>query len=146
MKTESVLQAVETVLPLPLPLLLGIVTLLASVLTALITYIWSKKVRTPEDDREDRRLGYEADEKLLERFEKMLESRDTQIKELSQKVEELDNRLEGYRRERNVLIDFIYALIRIIRDLGGIKMIPRPPVGIRIAGHEDTPRPGSYEA
>lgn len=131
-------EAVEAVLPMPLPLLLGIFTLTASVLTALITYIWSKKVRTPADNREDRRLKIDADEKLLQRFENMLASRDRQIKDLGAKVEELDNRLEGYRRERNVLIDFIYALIRIIRDLGGINLIPRPPTGIRISGHPST--------
>jgi len=104
--------------------------------TALITYIWSKKVRTPADSREDRRLDIEADEKLLQRFENMLASRDKQIKELGAKVEELDNRVEGYRQERNVLLDFIYALIRIIRDLGGVNLIPRPPSGIRISGHQ----------
>lgn len=132
---------------IPLPLLLGAFTLTASVLTALITYIWSKKVRTPADNREDRRLDIEADEKLLKRFEDMLSSRDAQIKELTKKVEALDSRVEGYRQERNVLIDFVYALIRIIRDLGGINLIPRPPVGIRISGHtstnshtEETPR------
>lgn len=147
MRNEVPMETLEAVLPMPLPLLLAAFTLTASVVTALITYIWSKKVRTPADSREDRRLDIEADEKLLQRFENMLASRDRQIKELGAKVEELDNRLEGYRRERNVLIDFIYALIRIIRDLGGINLIPRPPVGIRISGHastnshgEETPR------
>jgi hypothetical protein len=149
MRPEVPFEAVEAVLPLPLPLLLGALTLTASVLTALITYIWSKKVRTPADNREDRRLDIEADEKLLQRFEDMLASRDKQIKELGAKVEELDNRLEGYRQERNVLLDFIYALIRIIRDLGGINLIPRPPSGVRISGHpsanthvEETPPGG----
>lgn len=138
MKPELPFEAIEAVLPMPLPLLLGAFTLTASVLTALITYIWSKKVRTPADSREDRRLDIEADEKLLQRFENMLASRDKQIKELGTKVEELDNRVEGYRQERNVLLDFIYALIRIIRDLGGVNLIPRPPTGIRISGHSST--------
>jgi hypothetical protein len=138
MRPEIPFETLETALPMPLPLMLGALTLTASVLTALITYIWSKKVRTPADRREDRRLAIEADEKLLQRFEDMLASRDLQIKDLGAKVEALDNRVEGYRQERNVLLDFIYALIRIIRDLGGINLIPRPPASVRISGHPST--------
>ena len=55
MRIETLVQTVsEADLPFPLPLILGVVTLTASVLTALITYIWSKRIRTPADDREDR--------------------------------------------------------------------------------------------
>ena len=63
----------EADLPMPLPLLLGIVGLAGGVLTAIIAAV-SKKWRTPADDREDRKIGIEADERLLARFEKLLDS------------------------------------------------------------------------
>src|SRR5688572_19264769 len=109
----------ETELPLPLPMILGIFTLVGGVVTAVVAAI-SKKWRTPADDREDRRFGVEADERLLQRFENMLKERDTKFAELEQKFDDLKAKVEGYQRERTVLIDFIYAVVRIVRDLGAV--------------------------
>jgi hypothetical protein len=47
----------------------------------------------------------------------------------------LNAKVEGYQRERTVLIDFIYALVRIIREHDAIPEIPLPPLGIYISGH-----------
>jgi len=124
----------ESDLPMPLPMFLGVFTLIGGVVTALIAAI-SKKWRTPADSREDRKIGIEADERLLQRFENMLKERDSKFDELEQKFEALNAKFEGVQRERTVLIDFIYALVRVIRDLGAISNIPMPPQGIYIAGH-----------
>lgn len=124
----------EADLPLPLPLLLGLITLAATIAGAILAG-YTKKWRTPSDDREDRRIGIEADERLLKRFEDMLKERDNKLAGLEQRLEALNAKVEGYQRERTVLIDFIYALVRIIRDLGAIAEIPLPPQGIYIAGH-----------
>lgn len=124
----------ESDLPMPLPMFLGVFTLVGGVVTALIAAI-SKKWRTPADNREDRKIGIEADERLLQRFENMLKERDDKFAELEQKFEALSAKFEGVQRERTVLIDFIYALVRIIRELGAIGDIPVPPLGIFISGH-----------
>lgn len=127
-------EPVDSGLPVPLPLLLSGVGLITAVAGALVAGL-TKRWRTPADDREDRRVGIEADERLLKRFEDMLKERDGKIEALGQRIEELDTKVEGYRQERNVLIDFIYALVRIVRELGGIDQIPAPPLGIFISGH-----------
>jgi Txe/YoeB family toxin of Txe-Axe toxin-antitoxin module len=132
----------DPALPMPLPMILGIFTLVGGIVTAVVTAI-SKKWRTPADDREDRRFGVEADERLLQRFENMLKERDTKFTELEQKFEDLKSKVEGYQRERTVLIDFIYAVVRIVRDLGAINEIPRPPQGIFISGHPSNDRQDS---
>lgn len=119
---------------MPLPLLLGVLGLLATVATALVAAI-SKRWRTPADDREDKKIGIEADERLLKRFEDMLAKRDQRLEELEQKLTDLNAKVEGYQRERTILIDFMYALVRIIRERGAIAEIPVPPLGIYISGH-----------
>lgn len=124
----------EADLPFPLPLLLGVFGLAGAVATAVLANV-SKKWRTPADDREDRKIGIEADERLLARFEKMLAERDKKLEDLDKKLEELNAKVEGYQRERTVLIDFIYTLVRIIRELGALGEIPVPPLGIFISGH-----------
>lgn len=121
-------------LPLPLPMILALFTLIGGVVTAGFA-AFSKKWRTPADDREDRKIGIEADERLLKRFEDMLKERDTKLKALEDRLEALNSKVEGYQRERTILIDFIYALVRIIRDLNALTEIPIPPQGIYISGH-----------
>src|SRR6476660_1581300 len=129
-----VLALAESDLPLPLPLMLGLFTLAGGIVTAVFAAV-SKKWRTPADDREDRKIGIEADERLLKRFEDMLAERDTKLAGLEQRLEALNAKVEGYQRERTVLIDFIYALVRIIREHDAIPEIPLPPLGIYISGH-----------
>lgn len=124
----------ENDLPLPLPLLLGLIGLVGTIAGALMAAI-SKKWRTPADDREDRKIGIEADERLLKRFEDMLKERDTKLTALENRLEELNAKVEGYQRERTILIDFVYALVRIIRERGALTEIPVPPLGIYISGH-----------
>lgn len=127
----------EADLPLPLPLILGIFTLGGSLITAGIT-LWSKRLRTPADEREDRKIGLEADERLLKRFESMLEERDNQIKELRDDLSRLSSRVEEVVSENRALIDWIYVAVRIVRDLGGaagIAQLPLPPKGVFIADH-----------
>lgn len=124
----------ESDLPLPLPMMLGLFTLVGGIVTAVFAAI-SKKWRTPADEREDRKIGIEADERLLKRFEDMLAERDAKLTGLEQRLEALNAKVEGYQRERTVLIDFIYALVRIIREHDAITEIPVPPLGIFISGH-----------
>ncbi|QKY78977.1 hypothetical protein Jinkies_29 [Arthrobacter phage Jinkies] len=136
----------ESDLPLPLPLLLGLFTLVGGIVTAIFAAV-SKKWRTPADDREDRKIGIEADERLLKRFEDMLAERDTKLAGLEQRLEALNAKVEGYQRERTVLIDFIYALVRIIREHDAIPEIPLPPLGIYISGHpSNTQQPAESDA
>lgn len=136
----------ESDLPLPLPLLLGLFTLVGGVVTAVFAAV-SKKWRTPADDREDRKIGIEADERLLKRFEDMLKERDTKLAGLEERLEALNAKVEGYQRERTVLIDFIYALVRVIREHDAIPEIPDPPLGIFITGHpSNAPHPADADA
>jgi len=124
----------EADLPLPLPLLLGLLTLGATIAGALLAG-FTKKWRTPADDREDRKIGIEADERLLARFEKMLSERDQKIDHLEERLTEIAMKVETLLTERNVLIDWIYAAVRVVRDLGAISRLPRPPKGVYIADH-----------
>jgi hypothetical protein len=140
-----VLALAESDLPLPLPLMLGLFTLAGGIVTAVFAAV-SKKWRTPADDREDRKIGIEADERLLKRFEDMLAERDTKLAGLEQRLEALNAKVEGYQRERTVLIDFIYALVRVIREHDAIPEIPAPPLGIYITGHPSNNQPADAEA
>lgn len=119
---------------MPLPLLLGIIGGLLTLAGAVIA-AFSKKWRTPADDREDKKIGIEVNEQLLERFEGMLQERDTQIAELRAEVKEIAGKVQDLIEERGSLIDWIYAAIRIVRDLGGIDRLPNPPKGVTIADH-----------
>lgn len=124
----------EAELPMPLPLLLGLVSLATAVLTAVIAAL-SKKWRTPADDREDRKIGIEADERLLARFEKLLEERDKRIDGLVAEVREVRAIAEKAANANRILIDWIYAAVRVVRELGGIDQLPDPPEGVVIADH-----------
>lgn len=124
----------EADLPMPLPLLLGLVSLATAVLTAIIAAL-SKKWRTPADDREDRKIGIEADERLLARFEKLLEERDKRIDGLVAEVKEVRAIAEKAANANRILIDWIYAAVRVVRELGGINLLPEPPEGVVIADH-----------
>jgi hypothetical protein len=119
---------------MPLPLLLGIVGGLLTLAGALIA-AFSKKWRTPADDREDKKIGIEADERLLARFEEMLAERDGKIEKLESRLDRFAEELEGLRSERSRLIDWIYAAVNIVRSLGAIDKLPAPPLGVTIADH-----------
>ncbi|MFF1382762.1 hypothetical protein ACFVWT_04270 [Arthrobacter sp. NPDC058288] len=125
---------VDPNLPVPLPLLLSAVGLAGAVLTALIA-AWAKRWRTPADAREDRKLNLEADERLLARFEKMLQERDSSIDELRQELKEVRALAESAVTDNRALVDWIYAAVRVVRDLGGIALLPAPPKGVTIADH-----------
>lgn len=124
----------EAELPMPLPLLLGLVSLATAVITAVIAAL-SKKWRTPADDREDRKIGIEADERLLARFEKLLEERDKRIDGLVAEVKEVRAIAETAANANRILIDWIYAAVRVVRELGGIDQLPDPPEGVVIVDH-----------
>lgn len=124
----------EADLPIPLPLLLGLVGLASAVITAAIAAL-SKRWRTPADDREDRKIGIEADERLLARFEKLLEERDKRIDGLVDEVKEVRALAEKAVNVNRILIDWIYAAVRVVRELGGIELLPDPPEGVVIADH-----------
>lgn len=124
----------EADLPMPLPLLLGLVSLATAVLTAIIAAI-SKKWRTPADDREDRKVGIEADELLLARFTKLLEERDKRLDAVTEELKEVRAIAEKAANANRILIDWIYAAVRIVRDLGGIDKLPDPPEGVVIIDH-----------
>jgi len=122
---------------LPLPLLLGLLTLLGTLAGSLIA-AFSKKWRTPADDREDKKFGIEADEKLLKRFEEMLGIRDNEIKELRDQLTKLSGKVEEVIGENRALLDWIYVAVRVVRDIGGataIALLPIPPKGVFIADH-----------
>lgn len=119
---------------MPLPLLLGVGGLLVTLAGAVIAAV-SKRWRTPTDDREDKKIGIEADERLLKRFEDMLAERDGKIDKLESRLDKVVEELEELRSERNNLIDWIYAAVRIVRELGGIHLLPTPPDGVTIADH-----------
>jgi hypothetical protein len=119
---------------MPLPLMLGLVSLATAVLTAVIAAI-SKKWRTPADDREDRKIGIEADELLLARFTKLLEERDKRLDAVTEELKEVRAIAEKAANANRILIDWIYAAVRIVRDLGGIDKLPDPPEGVVIIDH-----------
>lgn len=121
-------------LPVPLPLLLSAMTLLGVILSAFIAAI-AKRWRTPTDDREDKKLDLDADERLLARFEKLLEERDQRIDGLVKEVKEVRRIAEAAATDNRNLIDWIYLAVRVVRDLGGIHLLPAPPKGVTIADH-----------
>lgn len=139
----QVLALTEADLPMPLPMILGVFTIVGGLITAAFA-AFTKKWRTPADDREDRKIGIEADERLLARFETMLAERDVKLAGLENRLEALNAKVEGYQRERTVLIDFIYALVRIIREHDAIPEIPLPPLGIFISGHPSNAAPPAH--
>jgi len=124
----------EADLPLPLTLMLGLFTLAGAVTTAGLAAI-SKKWRTPADDREDRKVGIEADELLLGRFTKLLEERDKRIDGLVEEIKAVRHIAEAAVEDNRNLIDWIYAAVRVVRDLGGIAQLPPPPKGVTIVDH-----------
>lgn len=124
----------EAELPLPLPLLLGLAGLVSAVATAIIAAL-SKRWRTPADDREDRKIGIEADERLLARFEKLLEERDKRLNDITEELKEVRGIAEKAAHANRILIDWIYAAVRIVRELGAIDKLPNPPEGVVIADH-----------
>ncbi|MDQ0865804.1 hypothetical protein [Arthrobacter globiformis] len=69
----------------------------------------------PTDDSEDGKIGIEADERLIARFEKLLESRDEKIEDLESRLTEVASKVESLITERNVLIDWIYAAVHVLR-------------------------------
>ncbi len=143
---------------IPTPLVLGFVGLVGTIAGALIA-AFSKKWRTPADDREDRKVGIEADEKLLQRFEKMLEIRDNEIKSLREDkdneikvlrgdLEKVSRRVEEVVGENRALLDWAYIAVRVVRDLGGlpgIAMLAIPPKGLFIADHPSNFQPAGEE-
>jgi hypothetical protein len=128
----------------PISLLIPAVGLVAAVVAAFIT-AFSKKWRTPTDDREDKKIGIEADERLLSRFEALLEKRDEKIKDLENRLTEVANKVESLITERNVLIDWIYAAVRVVRELGAVHLLPNPPKGVYIADHPSNQVPEDQE-
>jgi hypothetical protein len=138
--TELILALQDTAQPeklylgMPLPLVMGILGGLATIGAAAFA-AFSKRWRTPADTLAEKKVALEADERLLKRFEDMLKERDDKLEALEGKVDKLNQKVEEYQRERTGLIDFIYELVRIVRDLGGLARIPVPPGGIYIAGH-----------
>lgn len=115
------------------PMAGAIIGIISGVTLSLIT-AFTKKWRTPADDREDRTVTIDANEALLDRFTKELESRDKKISELDGRLTVLSGEVDGLRLERFQLIDFIYALVRIIRAHGHVEEIPEPPHGVVITG------------
>lgn len=121
-------------LGMPLPLLLGIIGGVLTLAGALVAAI-SRKWRTPADDREDKKIGIEADERLLKRFQDVIAESDAKVGRLEARIERVEEELEELRSERSRLIDWIYAAIKVVRDLGGIDHLPPPPRGVTIADH-----------
>lgn len=130
---------------MPISLVIPLVGLVGVVMTAGFT-AFSKKWRTPADDREDRKIGIEADERLIGRFEKLLESRDEKIRDLEERLTAVANKVESLITERNVLIDWIYAAVRVVRELGAVHLLPRPPKGVYIADHPSNQAPEEEDA
>ena len=118
---------------IPLPLALATFGLIGTVVGAFINAV-SKKWRTPGDDIAEKKINIEADDKLLARFENLLHSRDARIDTLDNKITELREEIEEIRMERNELLDFIYVLVRIVRNADLLEEIPDPPSAVHIAG------------
>lgn len=116
------------------PLLLGIGGLVVTLVGALIAAI-SKKWRTPADDREDRKVGIEVNEQLLEQFEKLLEERDKRIDGLVAEIKEVRQLAEAAANDNRSLIDWIYAAVQVARIHGFVDKLPKPPKGVTIADH-----------
>lgn len=133
---------------IPLPLALASFGLIGTIVGAFINAV-SKKWRTPGDEIAEKKVNIEADDKLLQRFENLLHSRDARIDTLDNKITELREEIEEIRMERNELLDFIYVLVRIVRNADLLDEIPEPPNAVHIAGltrtrmnrrHDDPPQ------
>lgn len=132
---------------IPTPLALGLVGLVSTIAGALIA-AFSKKWRTPADDREDRKVGIEADEKLIQRFEQLMNGQDKKIADLGSELKEVRAIAEKAVHINRVLTDWIYAAVRVVRELGGIHLLPAPPDGVVIADHpsnKNTPKEEPHE-
>lgn len=116
--------AAETimVMGMPLPLALGLVALVSSVLTAVVPAV-AKRFRTPVDDREDKVVVLDASDRLIQRFEQLLNDSDAkhgkEIKELNGKLDSLKKELDEVRQDRIGLIWALRQVIAIARRFGG---------------------------
>ncbi|KUM34527.1 hypothetical protein [Arthrobacter sp. EpRS71] len=119
---------------MPLPLLLGIIGGLITLAGAVIA-AFSKKWRTPADDREDKKIGIEVNEQILEQFEKLLVERDKRIDGLVAEIKEVRQLAESAANDNRTLIDWIYAAVQVARVYGFVDKLPRPPKGVTIADY-----------
>ena len=119
---------------MPLTLLLGVLGVIGTVAAASFA-AFSKRWRTPADDREDKKFGIEADERLLQRFQDVIAESDSKLAKVEARLDKVEEELDELRSERSRLIDWIYAAIKVVRDLGGIDLLPHPPRGVTIADH-----------
>lgn len=107
---------------MPLPLLLAVIAVIGPVLTVAVTQL-IKKLRTPEDDREEKVVLLDASDKLIQRFQQIVADSDKKhaedIKKLSDEVQELREQLDLVKQERMGLLWAVRQLIRISRKYGG---------------------------
>lgn len=122
---------------------------------ALIALAWKgfavlidKKLRSPADVREDKKLDDAANAAALARLTQMFKEADERHKtalaesearhkeaftELRQQHEDLRARFDELEQRNSSLVEFVYSCVAVIRDLGGLDLIPKDrPHGIYI--------------
>ncbi|QOP66173.1 membrane protein [Arthrobacter phage DanielleIgnace] len=112
----------DTFLGIPMPVLLALIGIIGGVVGAASTQ-WAKKIRTPQDDREDKVVVLEASNNLIERFQTLLKESDEkhakEINELSTKVNALQGDVDSLRKEKFTLATALIAASNIAKKYGG---------------------------
>lgn len=105
-----------------LPLILAGCTLIGGIAAAMIT-AFSKKFRTPADDREDTKLVIESQTQLIATVRGMLTESENKhkgdLKALAEKVETLEGKVSALEKVRDRFVLAVRSLVIICRKYGG---------------------------
>lgn len=86
-----------------------------------------KKVRGPEDNAAARRDTIAERDSLIDSFKEDIKSLKEDVKAQKAETAELRREVEAVRDHNNVLINYCYLLVAVIRRHGHEAEIPNPP-------------------
>ena len=92
-----------------------------------ISTLIGKKTRSPEDEATQRRDTIAERDTLIDSFKEDIKTLKEDVKAQKDETAKLRLEVEAVRDHNNVLINYCYRLIAIIRSHGHEAEIPKPP-------------------